>query len=96
MPQTQLEKEKQSGDEYVAALTFFKNDASGKEEEIPKGSAFALASSSQYKLAVASAKTRFEIEWLSSNWCSREEDEKMMKERESKALTEDDRKDERL
>merc|ERR1719273_608522 len=55
----------QNDDEFVVALTFHKNDEEGK---IPKGAAQCLPASVPYKLAVSSAKKRWEIEWISSNW----------------------------
>eukprot|EP00484_Ammonia_sp_Unknown_P004685 CAMPEP_0197058246 /NCGR_PEP_ID=MMETSP1384-20130603/105604_1 /TAXON_ID=29189 /ORGANISM="Ammonia sp." /LENGTH=606 /DNA_ID=CAMNT_0042492929 /DNA_START=63 /DNA_END=1883 /DNA_ORIENTATION=+ len=54
------------GDEYCVALTFDKND--DDKRVYPKGAAFMLPSSSPYKLAVSSAKKRWEIEWISANW----------------------------
>lgn len=70
----ELEKEKQKkggatsrtkDDDYCIALTFNKND---KYDRYPKGAAFMLPWSSPYKLAVSSAKKRWEIEWISANW----------------------------
>merc|ERR1712228_179361 len=71
----ELENDKRPGDEFVAALTFYKNE---HKDEMPKGAAFCLPSSSKYKLAVSSAKKRWEIEWISSNWCSRDDDKKII------------------
>merc|ERR1712079_770966 len=63
-----------NGDEFVAALTFDKNiNGSGGAKDdykVPKGAAFCLPSSGKYKLAIASAKRRWEIEWISSKWYS--------------------------
>merc|ERR1712154_582134 len=62
-------------DEYVVALTFRKiiDDKNEKlnlkmKKKMAKGAALCLPSSGRYKLAIASAKKRWEIEWISSNW----------------------------
>ena len=60
----QMQKLKE--DEYCIALTFNKNDQTGR---YPKGGAFMIKEwSSPYKLAVSSAKKRWEIEWVKSGW----------------------------
>ena len=72
-----LEKSQNLGDEFIVALTFGKNE---QMDEVPKGAALCLPSSSIYKLAVSSAKKRWEIEWITSNWCSRDDyQDKLMK-----------------
>merc|ERR1712233_168342 len=73
MDGAEKDEKTQPSDEYVVALTFRKiisdeNEKKNLKKKMAKGAAFCLPSSGRYKLAIASAKKRWEIEWISSNW----------------------------
>merc|ERR1712083_774598 len=55
-------------DEWVVALSFARNTGDETYTRPPKGSVVCLPSSTSYKLAVSTALTRWEIEWVSSKW----------------------------
>jgi len=81
-------------DEICVALTFAKNDHDEEESNTsyPKNAAFLLESGASYKLAVASARMRFEIEWISSNWICDDDEMIACKSKAKSNNTQDDNK----